>query len=128
MHHSSPYAQNGIICNFIFRWKAQIFVKMRQGHVSCLCCILKLLFGEEEWQKLQCTFTLAADLNKIWVICSYLSLFFRPLIQLHEEWILCYQGSRELGRGPGQIFFRGPYIKNFSGKIFFEQPPPWQLF
>ena len=45
------------ICNFIFRWKAQIFVKMRQRHVSRLCCILKLLFGEEEWQKLQCTFT-----------------------------------------------------------------------
>ena len=29
--------------------------------------------------------SIAADLNKIWVICSYLTLFFRPLIQLHEE-------------------------------------------
>ena len=28
--------------------------------------------------------SMAADLNKIWVICSYLTLF-RPLIQLHEE-------------------------------------------
>lgn len=28
---------------------------------------------------------MAADLNKIWVICSYLTLFFRPLIQEHEE-------------------------------------------
>ena len=29
--------------------------------------------------------SMAADLNKIWVICSYLTLFSRPLIQLHEE-------------------------------------------
>ena len=29
--------------------------------------------------------SMAADLNKIWVICSYLTLFFRPLIQEHEE-------------------------------------------
>ncbi|XP_028412848.1 uncharacterized protein LOC114535739 [Dendronephthya gigantea] len=31
--------------------------------------------------------SMAEDLNKIWVICSYLTLFFRPLIQvqLHEE-------------------------------------------
>ena len=29
--------------------------------------------------------SMAVDLNKIWVICSYLTLFFRPLIQEHEE-------------------------------------------
>ena len=29
--------------------------------------------------------SMAADLNKIWVICSDLTLFSRPLIQLHEE-------------------------------------------
>ena len=29
--------------------------------------------------------SMAADLNKIWVICSYLTLFFRPQIQEHEE-------------------------------------------
>ena len=28
---------------------------------------------------------MAADLNKIWVICSYLTLFFRPLIKECEE-------------------------------------------
>jgi hypothetical protein len=29
--------------------------------------------------------SMAADLNKIWVTCSYLTLFFRPLIREHEE-------------------------------------------
>ena len=29
--------------------------------------------------------SMAADLNKIWVICSYLTLFCRPLIKEHEE-------------------------------------------
>jgi hypothetical protein len=34
------------------------------------------------------------------------------------------QGHREVGGGPGQIFFRGPYLKNFSGKNFSENNPP----
>jgi hypothetical protein len=34
------------------------------------------------------------------------------------------QGRREGGGGPGQFFFRGPYLKNFSGKIFFGEQPP----
>ena len=40
------------------------------------------------------------------------------------------QGRRELGGGPGQIFFRGSYFKKFSGKIFFRTttPPRRQLF
>ena len=29
--------------------------------------------------------SMAADLNKIWVISCYLTLFFRPLIKEHEE-------------------------------------------
>jgi hypothetical protein len=33
-------------------------------------------------------------------------------------------GRREAGGGPGQIFFRGPYLKKFSGKNFFRRKPP----
>jgi hypothetical protein len=29
------------------------------------------------------------------------------------------QGRREVGGGPGQIFFRGPYLKIFFGSNFF---------
>ncbi|XP_028407187.1 uncharacterized protein LOC114529576 [Dendronephthya gigantea] len=29
--------------------------------------------------------SMAADFNKIWVVCAYLTLFFRPLIREHEE-------------------------------------------
>ena len=68
--------------------------------------------------------SMASDLNKIWVICSYLTLFFRPLIQLHEELILCYQGCRELGGSPGQIFLGAPISKFFPEKFFSDNNPP----
>ena len=38
-----------------------------------------------------------------------------------------HQGRRAVGGGPGPIFFRGPYLKKFSGKNFFRRttsPPP----
>ena len=40
---------------------------------------------------------------------------------------MCAQGRRELGGGPGQIFFRGTYFKIFLRKNVFGQqqrPPP----
>ena len=29
--------------------------------------------------------SMAADRNKIWIVCSYLTLFFKPLVREHEE-------------------------------------------
>jgi hypothetical protein len=37
------------------------------------------------------------------------------------------QGRRELGGDPGQIFFRGPYFKNFFGQQQNAPPPLRQL-
>ena len=31
------------------------------------------------------TISMAADINKIWIVCSYLTLFFKPLVREHEE-------------------------------------------
>jgi hypothetical protein len=47
------------------------------------------------------------------------NMYFLTVVCLNTGYCCVNQGRREVGGGPGQIFFRGPYLKYFSGKNFF---------